>query len=119
MIISFKPLLSFSEIQAEGGKKEGMISSSEKHILLPAPSHPFPCQGYLALSAGTVCSEEERKSPPALRPLPPPSFSSPCTEEKAIKRESCDCLCLWYCREGSWTAPIMRCGIITQNLRST
>lgn len=66
MIISFKPLLSFSEIQAEGGKKEGMISSSEKHILLPAPSHPFPCQGYLALSAGTVCSEEERKSPPAL-----------------------------------------------------
>lgn len=74
MIISFKPLLSFSEIQAEGGKKEGMISSSEKHILLPAPSHPFPCQGYLALSAGTVCSEEERKSPPALRRPPPPFF---------------------------------------------
>ena len=51
---------------------------------------PFPRQGCLALSPGTVALRNKTNSPPPSFPPAFPSlpFSLPCTEEKAIKRES-------------------------------
>lgn len=112
MIISFKPLRFLSETQAEGDERVGMILSSENHIplrscFLTLPLIPFPCQGYLALSPGTVCSEGGGAAT-----LPPSSIYK---RGKQLKGKLLHCQCLCY----RMTVEITTlCWVTTQNLVS-
>lgn len=118
MIISFKLSLSLFHRFKQKEEKSRNFSPRKTHsfasCFLRLPLIPFPCQGCLALSAGTVALRNKTNSTA-------PSLSScPAQKRKQLKGNLLDCLCLYCLRKGSRAVMlIMHCWIITQNLHFT
>ncbi len=125
MIISFKLSLSVSLIDmGRRRQKVGVISSPEKHILLPPVSScsllslfPVRVAWYYLLEQCSNTNSPPPPFPPAFPSLP---LSSVSQKRKQLKGNLLDCLCLYHFREGSRAVMIItHCWIITQNLLFT